>query len=113
MKRLLIATSMLFSSSVLAVNPVVEAVKQEAWPVYNCNIVVEGKDVKTITDNKEYNEYRMSVDSHIYISTISADSDLVLYVDRSSDDNKSFEVQALILKNNVTLVSRYYGTCQK
>lgn len=106
MKKLLIPL-LLVVCPVLANNPIIDAVKEEAWPVYQCVLNVEGNNVTTTTNDTEYSTYQLRSTDHVYTSEISGSSVLILYVERQSDN-----VMGVIYKGN-DIISTYKGTCLK
>jgi hypothetical protein len=110
MKHVIGAVLLVASSSVLA-NPIIDAVKEKAWPIYKCSLNVEGKDVLTTTNDQEYNRYELTAENHMYVSTINDSSELVLLVNREHNKDGDITVQGVIFKG-VKPISTYSGFCK-
>ncbi len=109
MKRSLMLAVLL--SFQVSANPITDAIKENPWPVFKCEIDVNGKPVKTVTNSTEYNQYTL-VQGHQYTSTISDGASLVVYVDGKPSHGFVYTATAIIYKGEY-IVSTYPGVCTK
>lgn len=114
MKNAFLLGALLFSTSVLADNPITDAVKDNAWPLYNCTVNVNGQEVKTITNDKQYSKYALGDRVEMFTYPINADSELTLVVDTSQlgMEGNNYYAQALLYKGK-QLIGNYKGYCTK
>lgn len=113
MKQILLLSAALFSTSVLA-NPITEAVKDQAWPLYTCTMDVNGQEVKTLTNDTQYSKYSIAYHAEMFTYPINADSELVLVIDTSQlgMEGNNYYAQALLYKGK-EVVGQYKGYCKK
>lgn len=112
MKRLIGIALLVASSSVLA-NPITDAVKEQAWPVYKCTMQVNNSTVITETNDTQYTQYKMiGASQEMFIYPIGDNSDLTLIVDNTyyHKDQKQFGAIAYIYKNK-EIIGQYPGNC--
>lgn len=118
MKRLAIAVALLVASSVQTVlaNPITDAVKEQAWPLYTCQVNVNGKDVSLKTDSINFQSYRIG--DGINTETFSLNLDdlgvgvlMMIVTPDPEDTNKKQSVAYLY--NGRLLVGKYNGFCTK
>lgn len=113
MKRAFLLGALLFSSSVLANNPITEAVKDQAWPLYQCTIDVNGQQVQTETNDTQYSKYQLvGFGQEMFIYPIGDNSDVTLMVTKPDDINSTNKLGAIayIYKDKV-IIGKYTGYC--
>lgn len=114
MKRAFLLGALLFSSSVLANNPITEAVKDQAWPMYKCNIDVNGQDVETVTDETQYTKYQLiGMGQEMFIYPIGDSSDVTLIIDKlgvMKNETGKLGAIAYIYKDK-QVIGKYTGSC--
>lgn len=108
MKRLLIGAVVLVASTQVLANPIVEALKENPWPVHTCVMDVNGKQVSTVTDDQQYQKYSLSVgfDNYDY------DIDKTGNSFRLSVDTKSLTATGMIFEG-IRVIQIYKGKCTK
>lgn len=114
MKQAILLGALLFSTSVLANNPITEAVKDQAWPLYKCTIDVNGQTVETLTDETQYTKYQLiGMGQEMFIYPIGDNSDVTLMVtkpDSILNNTSKIGAIAYIYKDKV-IIGKYVGTC--
>ena len=112
MKRLLLALAVV-APAVLA-NPITDAVKDNAWPLYQCTIDVNGTDVKTVTDETQYSEYSISLSTELFTYPVNADSELILMIDPSyfgKNPEEGTRGAIAYLYKGKEIIGKYKGDC--
>jgi len=104
MKKVLIALA--FVTMPVLANPITDAVQEQAWPIYDCVLDVNGSQVQTITDDTQYMQYSISVGMEIFTYTINGDNDLKLVIDNGKG-------AVGYLYKGKELVGSYIGSCKK
>lgn len=113
MKRAFLLGALLFSTSVLANNPITEAVKDQAWPLYQCTIDVNGQEVITVTDETQYTKYQLvGMGQEMFIYPIGDNSDVTLMIDKSGILNSTGKLGAIAyIYKDKAIIGKYIGSC--
>lgn len=113
MKRAFLLGALLFSTEVLASNPITEAVKEQAWPLYQCTINVNGQEVQTETNDQQYTKYQLiGTGQEMFIYPIGDKSDVTLIIDKSGILNSTKKLGAIAyIYKGAEIIGKYPGYC--
>lgn len=114
MKRAFLLGALLFSTSVLANNPITEAVKDQAWPLYQCTIDVNGQEVQTETNEQQYTKYSLAaMNQEMFIYPIGDNSDVTLVITKPDGILNSTDkiVAIAYIYKDKQVIGKYPGYC--
>lgn len=112
MKKVFLLGALLFSTSVLASNPITEAVKEQAWPMYTCTMDVNGKEVITETNDIQYARYSIATGTEMFSYDVSETASLSLLIDRTQiyKEKETYGAIAYLYNGNA-IVGKFLGKC--